>query len=72
MKIYKVTYRTDQEGSEGFYFTASMKDAKTNTHNAEGHDITECDKEIETIEVTATKKGIIELLNRHAGHNDNG
>lgn len=70
MKIYKVTYRY-QEASEGFYFTSSLKDANENVM-ANDCNIEHCDKEIQTISVTPTKKGIIELLNYHAVHNDNG
>ena len=71
MKIYKVKF-TEQYASAGFYFTSSMKDAKSRKENAEGVWDDDWEKEIETIEVTPTKKGIINALNRHGGHNDNG
>lgn len=71
MKIYKVTYRY-QEASEGFYYTSSLKDAKTNDRNPDNHDVTDFEKKIEIINVTPSKKGIIAALNSHSSHNDNG
>lgn len=71
MKIYKVKF-TAHAASAGFYFTGSMKDAKARRENAEGFWDDDWKKEIESIEVTPTKRGIIDALNRHGGHNDNG
>lgn len=71
MKIYKVTYRSQQEASEGFFFAPSLQKAKTNKF-VDGNDITECNKSIFVLEIKPTKKEIIQLLNFHAYHNDNG
>jgi hypothetical protein len=71
MKIYKVAFKVN-ESSAGFYFTSSLKDAESRKKNAEGVWDDGWDKEITTIEITPTKKGIIAALNFHASHNDNG
>ncbi len=70
MKIYKVSYRY-QAASEGYYFAASLKEAKANT-SVDEKGVTHCEKEIVTIDVKPTKKGILKALNFHAAHNDNG
>lgn len=70
MKIYKVSYR-HQAASEGFYFCASKKEAMSNKRISGNH-VEHCEKEIETVEIELTKKGILKALNFHASHNDNG
>lgn len=62
----------------GFSFHSSMRDAKKamnefkKNSQSKGFDDFNPDSEIEMIEVIPTKSGIIEALNIHAGHNDNG
>ncbi len=86
MKIYKAFYYSKQESSQGFSFHTSMSTAKKalskfkNTCRLfenpetyeEENDFDDTRSRIEQIELKCTLKGIVETLNIHASHNDNG
>jgi hypothetical protein len=74
MKIFKNTYQSHQESSQGFSFHASrmLAIAAMNKFKKNSGGDFNPDSSTEQIDVTPTKKGIISALNEHAGHNDNG
>jgi len=84
MKIYKVSYFSDQEGNYGFSYHGSMREARRKARiecslsNWPGkNDWTSKESwdrrfDIDVIYITPTKKGIIEALSDHGGHAKNG
>ncbi len=65
MKIYKTSYTTPSGESAGYHFASSNR-------KAAAYSVPGTIRETEVIEVKPTKKGILEALNTHASHNDNG
>lgn len=80
MKIYKVSFNGDPDGQKGFEFHSSRRNAEAaarkwmKQEQTPGFtpDIATHEGEIEVLEITPTKHGIISALNCHAGHPDNG
>jgi len=76
MKIYKVDYRAEGYTSRGFSFHSSKREAdqagRSAMKAAQGAEEDIASFEVELIEVQPTRRGIVETLNRHAKHPDNG
>lgn len=74
MKIYQVSYLSHSEGSHGFSFHSSMKEAKKRL--SEFKQKTKSDfndqSEVRCLRFPATKRGVLQVLNIYASHNDNG
>lgn len=70
MKIYKVFQGFTSDGNQGYSYHGSKALADKALKECEDNEIK--DGEIEIIEVTPTKAGIILALNIHGSHNDNG
>jgi hypothetical protein len=66
MKIYKVSFRDNMGEHKGYEYFSSSKEAKRVWKEYREM------ADIETIDVTPTKKGIISALNNNASHPDNG
>jgi hypothetical protein len=72
MRLYKVHFMEDSGTSEGFEYFASQVKAKKEaaTYRAgEGNDLSTT---IEVITVAPSKQGILDALNSHASHAENG
>lgn len=68
MKIWKFHYRTSSGESEGFSYGKTKKEAISNApHNG----LVEFEK-AERIAVKYSRQGIIDALNRHGDHPNNG
>ena len=69
MKIYRVSYRDVFDEHQGYDYFANKADAKkadaSNKENGMRDDI-------EEIEISLTKKGVLSLLKQWASHADNG
>lgn len=75
MKFYRVAYRQDGGNSAGFSWHTSRREAERRQRQAVADDPGEYDigiPEIDVINVTPTKAGILEALNYYAGVPDNG
>lgn len=76
MKIYKVSYDGDPDGQKGFEFVASMELARKLARAWEKQEkspgIGDHRGEIELLEISPTKRGILKALNKHGSHPDNG
>mgnify|MGYP003527830793 CR=1 FL=1 len=85
MKIYKVTYYSKQDSSQGFTYHSSRANAqkalaefRNSSKEREGDlgepfdDFDKNNSEITIIEFKPTLKGFLEVLSEHAEHNDNG
>lgn len=72
MIIYKFTIFDNNLESEGFKYFSSKTEAERalREHNKAYED--ETDSTVEPIEFSLTKKDVLDLLNKHASHNDNG
>lgn len=75
MKVYKVPMRNIQEideddGHTGYVWTLSKREA-TKLFNENGADQNRGD-EIEELEFAMNKRSVIEFLNDHCSHPDNG
>lgn len=66
MRVYRVHNYDDAEGSFGFKFVASKKEAERLKREFGS------DWEVEAIRFQPTKAGILALLNVWASHPDNG
>lgn len=73
MKIHKLTLYTQQDGSHGFIYSANKAFLKhlaaTFRRDNKGKGP---ETEVETLEIEPTRAGIVEALNRHGGHEQNG
>lgn len=71
MRFYKVHFESEQDSSEGFrFFTVRAEaDRAVKQGLVDGYDQTWGP---ERIEVNPTKIGILNALNTHGGHPDNG
>lgn len=75
MKLYRNSYRGDDDEHGGYTFHASLREAKK--HRADFMKLAasgQCERicNIECIEIEPGKAGILKALNRYAGHADNG
>jgi hypothetical protein len=70
MKFYRNHYKVDGGISHSFHWFTSkaeaLKDVKEHGERDEDDEIAE------PIDITPTKAGILDALNRYAGHADNG
>lgn len=73
MKLARLHKQTVLEGSDGYAFYGSQREAeKARTAHKRDNKLKDPCSEIDTIEVEPTREGIIKALNRYAGHPDNG
>lgn len=72
MKIYRASFRDDFNEHKGYqYFTSKTKAGLIQKkHNNKLDKVNR--EEVEEIEFTLSKAGIISLLNQYASHPDNG
>ncbi len=75
MKIYRNHYSTECGCSDGYSFHSSKADALKavrDTRNSQEEQFEEPLEIAEAFEIELSKKGILQFLNRNAGHPDNG
>lgn len=73
MKIYKVTYFSGYNSSEGYSYHNTYKEAeKSYNEYRNNNDSDEEITKIEEINFYFSKAEIVRLLNEHGSHNDNG
>jgi len=74
MKIYKVNYESHQCSNQGFSYHSSKEDAfkSLEKFKRDSREDYSPNSGIIIIETQISAKAIIELLNIHAVHNDNG
>jgi hypothetical protein len=76
MKFYRVDLYTDEEGSEGYAWFTSKREATAKkaeySRDARQQERNPSKTTIEEINVTPTRTGILEILNSYASHPDNG
>jgi hypothetical protein len=75
MKIYRNHYSKDGGGSNGFSFHSSKSDAVKAVkavNRSQQEQFEEPSEIAEPLEIELSKKGILQFLNRNAGHPDNG
>ena len=69
MKVFRVSLEDPRDGHKGYEFASSLSHARQiqEQHSANGMIC-----EISPLMVRITKCGVLEFLNRYAGHPDNG
>lgn len=74
MKIYKVSFNDEMNESHGYSFFSSKKEAEKaiKIFDRESNSEEESNCEITEIITEISGKAIIELLNQHGDHPDNG
>lgn len=74
MKIYRVSLWSDSgDGSTGYSYHSSKREAeKAARENRSAKSNDSPDPDVEVIDVSPTRAGIIKVLNRYGGHPDNG
>lgn len=74
MRFYRVHFRFDGGSSDGYQFFTSKRESERSRSEAirNAGCVEDEPDEVEEIEVTPTKAGILEALNRLASHADNG
>jgi hypothetical protein len=74
MRLYKVCRYNPEEGSAGFEWFSTVREAQR--CRREWLDMHDKDAgasaDVEVVEITTTKRGLLSLLNLHAHHPDNG
>jgi hypothetical protein len=72
MKIYKVTLYDCVEGNQGYTFHGSKRAATQRAAEFRRDNADDRSTEIDIITVKTDRAGILDALNRYAGHPDNG
>jgi len=72
MKIYKVTLLDNNLESEGFKYFTSKSEANKELKKYNKNFDCETGAENKEISISLTKREVVDLLNEHASHNDNG
>jgi hypothetical protein len=67
MILYRVHHYTTENGSQGFVWFATFREAKADAQLEENPE-----NEIEGVEFRANAAGVLRLLNVYAAHPDNG
>jgi hypothetical protein len=70
MIIYRATKRRDGKEHDGFVYSLSKRDA--NKIQEQSNEEFHCDDEVETLVMSMNKLDVIDFLNAHCAHPDNG
>ncbi len=72
MKLYRLHLHVEMGCSGGFEFFTSRREAERRKRELDAQNDPVDAAEIDEIEITPTKSGILAALNRYADHPDNG
>ncbi|MBO0715720.1 MAG: hypothetical protein J2P55_00085 [Rhizobiales bacterium] len=74
MRLYRVSLRSEDDGSAGFAFCASQREAAKAISAFKALDPGAATRhaDVEPFDVIPTKAGILAALNKYGGHPDNG
>ena len=70
--IYRVSFGTHSDGHAGYGYYGSLRDARREVAQWRRDHPDDADTDIRSIPTPSGKAGWVELLNRWAGHPDNG
>lgn len=71
MRLYRVHLDSEQEGSQGFAWASSRREANRKAVDFE-RSLRDGTTTIEEVTITTDKAGVLRALNRYASHPDNG